>query len=336
MKLYSQRDPAWKSIPLGTSRTTTIGSHGCTITSLAMAADLTPKEVNEKLNKVGGYANTNLIIWSKIKEAIPWMEFEFRGYSYDNQRVSSAISKNGFCLVEVDATRIGAPTHWVLYIGNQRMYDPWTGVEKATNYYPAKGYAVINRVGNPPSMPKTYKGLDLTNEDSMKVAVDVWADVRDGKYISKDEHSRIVSELKSDIDKEKSIVSETKKTLESFKETLASKLTTIVDTAEIIGAVERLLSRETELQREVTKVEKAYALLEAEKAEEIKSLKAELENLAIELIDSREKYEKQIGNLKQRVEQLGGSSETGKSQKAVFEALEGLITTITNLLRRDK
>ena len=84
----SQRDPRWKDIKLGFGNTT-IGFYGCTITSLAMLAGLLPNEVNERLRGVNGYAgdNKNLIIWAKVKQAIPWLEWEWRGYSYFNDNI---------------------------------------------------------------------------------------------------------------------------------------------------------------------------------------------------------------------------------------------------------
>ena len=145
----SQRDERWANIKLGTSNLT-IGQAGCTITCIAMLADLTPDDVNNRLKVANGYANTNLVIWSKIKEAISWLEFEWRGYSYENTKVASAISKNGSCLVEVDGTPIGGSKHWVLYIGNQKLIDPWDGKEKSTSSYQAIGYAIINKIGNKP------------------------------------------------------------------------------------------------------------------------------------------------------------------------------------------
>ena len=145
----SQRDERWANIKLGTSNLT-IGQAGCTITCIAILADLTPDDVNNRLKVANGYANTNLIIWSKIKEAISWLEFEWRGYSYENTKVASAISKNGSCLVEVDGTPIGGSKHWVLYIGNQKLIDPWDGKEKSTSSYQAIGYAIINKIGNKP------------------------------------------------------------------------------------------------------------------------------------------------------------------------------------------
>lgn len=45
--------------------------------------------------------------------------------------------------------------------------------------------------------PKTsvYRGYDLSNSDSMKVCVDKMVEIMEGKYISIDEHSKIINEL---------------------------------------------------------------------------------------------------------------------------------------------
>jgi hypothetical protein len=143
----SQRDIRWKNVPLGFSDLT-IGGYGCTITCIAMIAGLNPDEVNARLKAVNGFASGSLVIWSKIKEAIPWLEFEWRGYSYDNERVKGAVEEYGACLVEVDfdSNKISTPNdkHWVLYVGNQEMIDPWTGAKKSTGWYPERtGFAVI-------------------------------------------------------------------------------------------------------------------------------------------------------------------------------------------------
>jgi len=227
MQYLSQRDPRWANIRLGwgDTNTSTIGSHGCTITALAMLAGLTPKEVNERLIAVKGYAahqNTpktfNLILWSKIKEAIPWLEFEWRNYTYsgaaDNKRVADAIAKNGGCLVAVDGSKIGGNTkdgHWVLYIGNQRMVDTWDGTEKPTTHYPATGFAIINKVGVPPTqggngMANMYGSpnqYDLSNPESMKIAVDRLNDILTGKYIKTVDHDKAIKDLTDKMNAEK-------------------------------------------------------------------------------------------------------------------------------------
>ena len=157
----SQRDSRWSKIIVGTGNKT-IGEVGCTITAIAMLAGLTPVEVNDRLKAVNGFAKTNLVIWSKINEAIPWLKFVWRGYSYKNSEVLNAINKIGACLVEVDFDNNVRTDgkHWVLFIGNQRQNDPWTGRETYTTKYSLKtGYATIDIVGKPEgeNMPDALK-----------------------------------------------------------------------------------------------------------------------------------------------------------------------------------
>ena len=149
MTLYSQRDTRWKDEKLGYG-STTIGNFGCTISALSQLLLIngyseTPSTVNAKLKANAGFVGTNqnLLVWTAIEKAFKAKHLK-RAYSYNNTEVADAISKYGGCLVEVDGSRIGAPTHWVLYIGNQKMIDPWTGTEQATSYYPPKGYSIIS------------------------------------------------------------------------------------------------------------------------------------------------------------------------------------------------
>jgi len=166
----SQRDPHWSNVPLGFSNLT-IGGYGCTITCISMLACLNPDEVNARLKAVNGFSNGNLVIWTKIKEAIPWLEFEWRGYSFDNERVKGAIDTYGACLVEVDFDgKIATPSdkHWVLYKGDQKMIDPWTGVEKSTGWYPLiKGFAII-KVSEKPSDKPVSEVQDVGNTQAIE------------------------------------------------------------------------------------------------------------------------------------------------------------------------
>lgn len=181
MQPRSQRASKWAGIKLGTGSTnkSTIGSHGCTITCVGIAGDLDPDAVNQRLIDKGGFAahkdtpqTFNLIVWTKIVEAIPWLKFadNGRGYGYDDARVKAAIAKNGFCLVAVNGAPIGGATvdgHWVLAIGNGKIIDPWDGKEKPFTSYSPTGFAIIDRVGEPPAsgggclIPNTEDGSEL-------------------------------------------------------------------------------------------------------------------------------------------------------------------------------
>lgn len=139
----NQRDNRWSRIQLGSSNTT-IGSHGCTITCIAMLVGTTPDVVNRELKRVGGFALGNLVIWSKVPQAFPQLEFVKRVNYYNNNDVKNNLP----CLVEVDFD--GSPrtfgNHWVVFIGNQRLLDPWTGQNRPTRVYSIlKGYAIFKK-----------------------------------------------------------------------------------------------------------------------------------------------------------------------------------------------
>ena len=143
MTVLSQRDPRWAKQQLGISNTT-IGGFGCTITSIAMLIGTTPDVVNRELKRVGGYANGNLVIWSKVPVAFPQLIFIKRVNYYNNDDVKANLP----CLVEVDFD--GSPNtfgnHWIVFIGNQRLLDPWTGQDRPTSTYPIlKGYAIYKK-----------------------------------------------------------------------------------------------------------------------------------------------------------------------------------------------
>lgn len=136
--LLSQNNPKWKNKQLGTSKLS-IGQAGCTISCIAMKFNTTPDHVNERINVVDGYLNENLIIWKKLEAALPGVIFKYKYASYDNDLVKANIP----CLVEVDGTPIGGARHWVLFIGDHKIYDPWDGTEKLTSAYKPLGFVIL-------------------------------------------------------------------------------------------------------------------------------------------------------------------------------------------------
>ena len=148
MKLFSQNDPKWKDTLLGFSNLK-IGSYGCLITCIGMSIELDPDVVNIKLKAVGGFSGA-LVIWSKIQAALPQLKFVWRSNVYDNTAVLSQIKRNGFCFVET-RNRFTGSRHWVLFVGNKRLYDPWDGKEKGTGTYNGllwsySGFSAIDKV----------------------------------------------------------------------------------------------------------------------------------------------------------------------------------------------
>lgn len=142
MTPYSQRDVRWKDKKInGTQHT--IGTDGCYITCLGMAVDLTPDVVEERIGFTGAQINYQDL--DKIG-----LELVEKSNTYDNAKVTQYIADYGFCVVRVDwdgSPKSPGDTHFVLFIGNKRMIDPWTGNEVATSKYPLlTGYRAFRKV----------------------------------------------------------------------------------------------------------------------------------------------------------------------------------------------
>ena len=159
LTVLSQRDYRWANKKLGFSNYT-IGTHGCTITSLTnlmnrmLGYNLTPDVVNDKLKTLGEYTNYNqrgaflgaYLVWANVPRVYSGLRWIFRDINYNNVRVAWYVYIARVpVMIEVNATKIEAPRHWVLYIGNRQCVDPWTGKIVPTSTYPATGDAVYTR-----------------------------------------------------------------------------------------------------------------------------------------------------------------------------------------------
>jgi hypothetical protein len=110
-----------------------------------MIIGTTPDVVNTRLKAVNGFSG-NLVIWASIEAAFPGIKVK-RVWAYDNNDVKANVPN---VLVEVSAYPIGGQgRHWVVYIGNQRLNDPWTGLERSTGDFPnPSGYCVLTGTWN--------------------------------------------------------------------------------------------------------------------------------------------------------------------------------------------
>ena len=143
-RIYSQRDWRWywKRGWFGRGH---LGSVGCTVTALTSLLfvagyDLTPPQVAERLRAVNGFIG-DLLYWSKVEKAFPKIKFQWRFYKYNNTEVKKLVDKGVPVLVEV---LLKGSRHWVLFLGDQKMSDPWTGKVVSTSLYPLIGYAVFS------------------------------------------------------------------------------------------------------------------------------------------------------------------------------------------------
>lgn len=217
-KLFNQLDPAWKNDQHGTS-SSTIGKTGCTISLLAAILchagyNETPKTVDDKLAKNGGYKDGNLIIWTVVPKLWPKLKWTYRYYAYDNTKAAEWISKGMVPMIEVKADPIGGSPngkHWIGFIGDGESYDPWGGdIEKnamweATGmalfeYTPVQNQQIPNQEGgdNMSGLPSNYPDIVKKSSAYDEVVKNIFGiKDRDPKDVGVDELKRIFEELKA-------------------------------------------------------------------------------------------------------------------------------------------
>ena len=235
--MYSQRDSKWSNNKLGTSNHT-IGQSGCVITSicnllLKHGYEITPDEANERIKNAGGYANGNLIIWSKLKDALPVEAYRY--YGYDNNKVSQAIEDNKGCLVEASGARIGGSKHWTLFTGDGKSEDPWFGNVKTTSYYqPLTGYTIIKV--NP-------KGGIMEQSDCEKQVEAMQKEIENAN-MHKTNLQQQVDGLLEDQKNLEIELAEEKDARKIDLQRIASKLATSDDIVEVLKEIEKLIVAE--------------------------------------------------------------------------------------------
>lgn len=316
MKAFSQNDPAWKSDKHGTS-SSTIGATGCTITALTMQLvsigyNETPKTVDDKLTANGGYASGNLIIWQAINKIWPRAKFNWRGYSYtddDNAKVADAIAKYGSCLVAVNGSPIGGAAkdgHWVLYIGNKKLIDPWDGKEKATSSYSATGYSIIELTASDVteiSIPtKTFE--ELVSKSSK------YDEFKNSGYES-------ATEIQADFAELERRIESLEKTTKSLNELVTEKNSQI---AEMQGQISSLTQQLLEADQRIESL-----VNQAKKVPELEQQLTHLTDEKAKWTESEKTYNRIIGQLRADNEELRSKAPLALL-KAVFEKIGGIIS----------
>lgn len=240
---YNQNDSVYGSIMLGFSKKYTLKSSGCYVFALAHLLEIDPLICNETLKSANAFmadetGDICLLNHSKIALAFPTKVLSVSKYdSYDNDACLEAITNNGGCIVKVQN---GSSTHFVEFIGNKKLFDSLGGIEKPTSTYPTLlGLRVINLKKNVQT-DSSYKGYDLSNPDSMRVAVDCLVDLQNGQLVRKADVDQITKDLNQKLvdqatayEKEKAIKDEQIKALEESLQKLQDTEHTWQDQADV-------------------------------------------------------------------------------------------------------
>lgn len=158
--IYSQRDPQWASLTLGTGATT-IGQEGCLMTCAAQMLTecgtiMRPDALNSWLKSNSGFTQGNHFIFASI-DKLNAVKFRMLGNCVNvpapMSALEAAIKSGAYIIVQVDFVPGGSiQQHWVLYRGDGKITDPWYGDDAAITRYGKDaataiiGYAIYDRV----------------------------------------------------------------------------------------------------------------------------------------------------------------------------------------------
>lgn len=136
MVIYSQNDPKWARTRMGKS-STTIGTSGCFLTSLAMFYADRPDKVNTIFTNRGVYVNGALIDSNKAASVL--------GLTYAGKTTQK---QNSICIAETNYYRSsGVPQHFFVWNGDGSIVDPIDGRTKK-NPYPIVSYRLFKPLSN--------------------------------------------------------------------------------------------------------------------------------------------------------------------------------------------
>lgn len=139
----SQRDIRWGGKPIGKTNVL-IRDKGCVITNISMLSDYFgqlqhPSWMAKNLEFTSGA----LLIWKSIDKVLNF-KFEWRFYSYQEQRILAAIKDpKKACLLEIKKS------HWVIALKKVPfgywVADPWDGKNKFMNTSTISGGAILTK-----------------------------------------------------------------------------------------------------------------------------------------------------------------------------------------------
>lgn len=157
-KLINQQDSRWANILLGfnTNSTYNIKNYGCLISCLAMGLcyydyNTDPEDINNKLKKVGGFANGGNYVWhsvekitTKMKEALVRVGDTYPATDDHIKQIKEALDSGYPVMLHIDYNpkTVADDQHWVLAVGynpsdenDVTIVDPLGGTIKSLKSY---------------------------------------------------------------------------------------------------------------------------------------------------------------------------------------------------------
>lgn len=120
-KTHLQKDKRWAEDQLGSS-TGTLGSHGCLVSSVAMACSnlgvkLTPKELNERLKKADGFLPQGWVVWNALPKVTEGrLVADYHPHS-SHTVMDAALERGAYPVVKYFL--LGGIQHWCVIVGKE-------------------------------------------------------------------------------------------------------------------------------------------------------------------------------------------------------------------------
>lgn len=120
-RTHLQKDKRWAADQLGPS-TGTLGSHGCLVSSVAMACtdlgvELTPKELNERLKQADGFLPQGWVVWNAIPRVTDnKLTAEYHPAS-SHKIMDAALAHGAYPVVKYFL--LGGIQHWCVIVGKE-------------------------------------------------------------------------------------------------------------------------------------------------------------------------------------------------------------------------
>jgi hypothetical protein len=159
---FLQNDARWKNEPLGTTHVT-LGSHGCTVCSVAMACTnlgvpVSPAGLNERLRAREGYLSRGWLVWSALPRATDGhLTAEYHAKPA-HEHLDAALESGAFPIIQYPLPN-GA-LHWVLVVGKEGqdylvrdpLHDSPSPLRLSTLTQRIRAVRVVKRFGVPTHM----------------------------------------------------------------------------------------------------------------------------------------------------------------------------------------
>lgn len=140
---YSQRDEAWASNVLGSSKDT-MSSSGCLTCCIAASLkaqdiyDYTPGELNQLFNEQNVYNDDGAIVWGRLEEALP-----NAGINLDNDvsedSINYMVELGRYPIVKV--RRKSGAVHWIMLTGTEDESYDFTALDPIDGYVHLSDYS---------------------------------------------------------------------------------------------------------------------------------------------------------------------------------------------------